>query len=131
MKAKKGIIDKKESDDPEINTALILSNLHEERLKLEEELKEIEELLKNSNIFEDNQNVTIKNNTKISIMNQQKNGIRMNHRLSFRGKEKAEEYFHILDENKKNHLIFKDFRAMQSVANGIFGVVHDKIHLNW
>jgi hypothetical protein len=58
-------------------------------------------------------------------------GIRINDKLSFRGKEKAEEYFHILDENQNNHLGFKDFRAMQSVANGHFGVVHDSIHLNW
>ena len=42
-------------------------------------------------------------------------GIRMNGKLSFRGKQKAEEYYHFLNESKKSSLYFKDFRGDAAV----------------
>eukprot|EP01032_Pedospumella_encystans_P019065 gene19065-21685_t len=44
-------------------------------------------------------------------------GIRMKGQLSFRGKEKAAEYFDILDIDKDGHLNYEDFRAVEAFSN--------------
>jgi hypothetical protein len=44
-------------------------------------------------------------------------GIRINNELSFRGKQKAGEYFDRLDEDHDGYLTFDDFRAMISLTN--------------
>lgn len=42
------------------------------------------------------------------------NGIRIHGKLSFRGCDKAEEYYNVLDEKKEDYLNFLDFRGMKS-----------------
>jgi hypothetical protein len=77
MKIKKGIENKQEKNN-EITTESIIDNLHEERLKLEEELLEIELLLKNGDVYEDYESKTIKTNYKtLNTINQQKNGMQI------------------------------------------------------
>jgi DnaJ-domain-containing protein 1 len=78
MKTKK-VIENKQEKNNDITAELKLFSLHEERLKLEEELLEIESLLKGAAVYEDLESKTIKTDTKIlNTINQQKNGMRMN-----------------------------------------------------
>lgn len=51
------------------------------------------------------------NNGVLQLQPMKLSGIRMSNKLSFRGKQKAEEYFHILDENGKGFLNFEDIRG--------------------
>lgn len=57
-------------------------------------------------------------------------GIRINHQLSFRGKEKATEYFKIIDEDNDGLLSFEDFRAMKSLVKRD-GIVHEPEYLEF
>lgn len=83
MKTKR-VIENKQEKNNDITAELKLFSLHEERLKLEEELLEIETLLKGANVYEDLESKTIKTNNKIlNTMNQQKNGMRMNNEHTF------------------------------------------------
>lgn len=50
-------------------------------------------------------------------------GIRMKGQLSFRGKEKAAEYFDLLDIDKDGFLNYEDFRGMKSHHNHRFPVL--------
>jgi hypothetical protein len=53
-------------------------------------------------------------------------GIRINNKLSFRGKQKAGEYFERLDEDGDGYLTFDDFRAMISLTDPN-GLVSDSV----
>jgi hypothetical protein len=78
MKIKKGI-ENKQDKNHEITAEWKLYSLHEERLKLEEELLEIDLLLKNGHVYEDYESKTIKTNYKtLNTINQQKNGMKRN-----------------------------------------------------
>lgn len=57
-------------------------------------------------------------------------GIRINGKLSFRGLEKASEYFDRLDEDNDGLLGFGDFRALTSITQP-YGVVHNPEYLDW
>ena len=56
------------------------------------------------------------------------NGIRINGRLSFRGKQKCKEYFEYMD-GKDGMVNFEDFRAMKAFGNRTIdnNVVHDPV----
>ena len=58
-------------------------------------------------------------------------GINIRHALSFRGQQKAEEYFDRLDEDRDGFLTFEDFRAMASLGRFPAGTVHDNVHASW
>jgi hypothetical protein len=66
-----------------------------------------------------------------------KTGIRIDKKLSFRGKAMAAEYFKRLDEDNDNWLGWEDFRAMRSVGadfistSTLGGFVHDTEYLTW
>ena len=57
-------------------------------------------------------------------------GIRINGVLSFRGQEKAEEYFQRMDEDGDGFLSFQDFRAMKACVHD-YGIAHEPEYLDW
>jgi Ca2+-binding EF-hand superfamily protein len=50
-------------------------------------------------------------------------GIRMKGKLSFRGKEKAEEYFDVMDIDRDGLLNFEDFRGILELSSRIYHLV--------
>ncbi len=57
-------------------------------------------------------------------------GIRMHNKLSFRGKQKAEEYFQFVDNDRDGLLNFEDIRSMKAFSN-TKGLVHHSEFSNW
>ena len=57
-------------------------------------------------------------------------GIRINNKLSFRGKQKALEYYNELKEHDDIPFSFVDYRAMKSKSSEL-GINHDVQSTNW
>ena len=57
-------------------------------------------------------------------------GIRIAGELSFRGRQKASEYFKAIIENEEGNLSFHDYRAMASISEP-YGIVHSQEMLHW
>eukprot|EP01036_Dinobryon_divergens_P026604 gene26604-35276_t len=58
------------------------------------------------------------------------NGIRINNELSFRGLDKASEYFSVVDNDKDGLLCYQDFIAMKAFSSKE-GIVHDSEYSSW
>ena len=62
-------------------------------------------------------------------------GIRIDNKLSFRGKDSAIEYFRRLDEDNDGYIEWEDFRAMRSLGADFMpevgGLVHDPELMTW
>ncbi len=82
-----------------------LVKLREKKTEMEALLKAIETTLIEDGYLDDSKAASRQN---FSIMT----GIRINEKLSFRGKEKAREFFDYLDEDGDGYLTLKDIRGM-------------------
>lgn len=57
-------------------------------------------------------------------------GIQIHNKLSFRGRQKAEEYFKYVDNDNDGLLNFEDIRSMKAFSNEK-GLVHQPEFTNW
>ena len=92
-----------------------------------EELKAMIEAVEHT-LIDDGYDFKGRNVTHVST---RQTGIRIGNELSFRGIQMAEEYFERLDERKCETIGFQDFRAMLSLQNGFYGLVHDEEYCSW
>ena len=100
-----------------------IHRLRDKVIELESMIRAIEVPLMNAGYLD---KLTAVSGTKIVI----NPGIRIAGKLSFRGKQKAGEYYNAIIENEDGNFAFDDFRAMLSISEP-FGVVHSQETLHW
>ena len=128
-----------EDDDDREDRVDRITLLTEKRKEYQEHVRALENALHGLGCYQD-ENGRFQNKPEIEITkgyNQvvtipiPQSGINIRGHLSFRGQQKAEEYFTRLDEDRDGYLTYEDFRAMTSLGRYPHGIAHDDLYKDW